>query len=401
MTTERTVKRIQLALRLAGQSSRLLFTLLACVLCSGALAFRRAPFSVTLVNWPSKGVDRPLAFQRYLLEASRSIRTVKIDLYQAEYALTSQREGPLESAQETADQRVESQVESQASAHAQPPQPTLQSQAPMPFPPLTHSHVPTPTVPPAVPTTAANPGVSIDAALEMRVAIAKDEPSLAISSSTPAQIIDANGVAYNLPAQTTYDTQPHQSGIRFGDWNMAHAIWIQPSKGGYVYVGDRWFRGRLLLIRQDDRLLAVNYVLLRDYLFSVVGSEMYLDWPIESLRAQAVAARSYALAHHVRPASSNYDLDNTQRFQAYKGVAREANTTHTAVQSTSGEFISYRGGIVESLYAASDQIVIEAHGGQGMSQHGAMELAQKGYNYQQILGTYYPGTGLARLEVQQ
>ena len=259
---------------------------------------------------------------------------------------------------------------------------------------------PAPALQPAPPA-AVHPGLSIDAALEMRVAIAKDKPSLAIGSSTPAQIVDANGLAYDIPAQTTYNTQPNQSGIRFDDWNMAHAIWIQPSKGGYVYVGDRWYRGRLLLIQKGDQLLAVNYVLLRDYLFSVVGSEMYLDWPIESLRAQAVAARSYALAHHVRPARSEYDLDNTQRFQAYKGVAREANTTHVAVQSTSGEFISYQGGIVESLYAASDQIVIEAHGGRGMSQRGAMELAKQGYNYQQILGTYYPGTGLARLEVEQ
>ena len=399
MTTERTVKRIQLALRLAGQSSRLLLTLLACVLFSGALAFRRAPFSVTLVNWPPKGVDRQSAFQPYLLEASRSLRTVKIDLYQAEYALASQVQPATEASQDATDQM--SDQPASAPTNARPLQPEPSPQSPPPSPTIPPSPPPMPTLLQPAPPATANPGVSIDAALEMRVAIAKDKPSLAIGSSTPAQIVDTNGLAYDIPAQATYPTQPNQPGIRFGDWNMAHAIWIQPSKGGYVYVGDRWYRGRLLLIQDGDHLLAVNYVLLRDYLFSVVGSEMYLDWPIESLRAQAVAARSYALAHHVRPASSEYDLDNTQRFQAYKGVAREANTTHVAVQSTSGEFISYQGGIVESLYAASDQIVIEAHGGRGMSQRGAMELAKQGYTYQQILGTYYPGTGLARLEVEQ
>jgi len=141
-------------------------------------------------------------------------------------------------------------------------------------------------------------------------------------------------------------------------------------------------------------------VLLGEYLSSVVGSEMYHHWPLEALKAQAVAARSYALTHHVRPASDYFDLDNTQRFQAYKGVAWETANTQRAIVETAGEFISYNGGIVESLYATSDQIVQEAHGGQGMSQHGAKEHADKGYSYDQILGVYYPGTSLSRLVVE-
>ncbi|NJM57326.1 MAG: SpoIID/LytB domain-containing protein, partial [Synechococcales cyanobacterium RU_4_20] len=55
------------------------------------------------------------------------------------------------------------------------------------------------------------------------------------------------------------------------------------------------------------------------------------------------------------------------------------------------------GGIVESLYAASDEIVMEAFKGGGMSQTGARDLSQQGYNYLQILGYYYPKTSLGRL----
>jgi SpoIID/LytB domain protein len=146
--------------------------------------------------------------------------------------------------------------------------------------------------------------------------------------------------------------------------------------------------------------MAVNFVLMYDYISSVVGSEMYVNWPLEALKAQAVAARSYALVHHVRYSKRAYDLDNTQRYQAYLGIAKESNTTQAAVASTTGEFISYNGGIVESLYAASDAIVQAAHGGNGMSQTGAMELASKGYDYTQILGNYYPGTSLSRLVVE-
>ena len=119
----------------------------------------------------------------------------------------------------------------------------------------------------------------------------------------------------------------------------------------------------------------------------------------DSLKAVAVAARSYALTHNIHPASEAYfDLDNTQRFQAYKGISRETNSTQLAVQSTAGEFISHDGGIVESLYAASQAIVDDAHKGSGMSQLGAKDLAEQGYSYQEILAHYYPGTALGRLE---
>ncbi len=90
-------------------------------------------------------------------------------------------------------------------------------------------------------------------------------------------------------------------GINLNSWQAPASIWVEASQGGYVFVGERWYRGRVRLILQNDGLLAVNQVGLEDYLTSVVGSEMYAHWPIEALKAQAVAARSYALARYVQP----------------------------------------------------------------------------------------------------
>jgi stage II sporulation protein D len=61
--------------------------------------------------------------------------------------------------------------------------------------------------------------------------------------------------------------------------------------------------------------------------------------------------------------------------------------------------LSYQGGIVESLYAATSEISLEAHGhlGASMSQHGAQDLASRGLRYNEILGQYYRGASLARL----
>ncbi|MBM5810181.1 MAG: sporulation protein SpoIID, partial [Cyanobacteria bacterium M_surface_9_m1_291] len=54
---------------------------------------------------------------------------------------------------------------------------------------------------------------------------------------------------------------------------------------------------------------------------------------------------------------------------------------------------------VQSLYASTRQITLEAHGhlGASMSQHGARQLAEEGHPYNAILGRYYPGASLARL----
>ena len=120
---------------------------------------------------------------------------------------------------------------------------------------------------------------------------------------------------------------------------------------------------------------------------------------LEALKAQAVAARSYAIVHTVRHQRRAYDLDDTQRYQAYKGVVTEASSTHQAVHNTSGEFISYGGGIVESLYAANQDIVDDAHSGYGMSQMGALDLAEQGYQYYEILSAYYPDTSVGRIDI--
>ncbi|MBU6228949.1 MAG: SpoIID/LytB domain-containing protein [Cyanobacteria bacterium REEB459] len=241
---------------------------------------------------------------------------------------------------------------------------------------------------------------AIDTLLEMRVALTAPTASLEIASSTNSHLTDLNGQTYcNLKAQSSFVVSSNRGGMVMDNCQLSNSAWIEPGRGGYVYVNDRWYRGRVLIMASDRGLTAINFVLLGDYLSSVVGSEMYAHWPLEALKAQAVAARSYALVHHVRNASRPYDLDNTQRYQAYLGIAKETNTTQAAVVATTGEFISYRGGIVESLYAASDTIVDAVHNGNGMSQSGAMDLATRGYRYTDILGNYYPGTSLSRLVV--
>lgn len=238
----------------------------------------------------------------------------------------------------------------------------------------------------------------VDSLIEMRVAIVEGAPSVSFGSSTAVILMDQdrNPLA-TLPAGSSQTAQAAGNGITLGSSQLPSVVLLEPANSGTFFLGDRTYRGRLLLVNDAGKLWAVNLVNLRNYLHSVVASEVPPSWPEEALKAQAVAARSYALTYYFKPMSSLFHLGATEYYQVYTGVDREATETNRAVDATAGEFVSYRGGIVESLYAASDDIVIEAFQGHGMSQLGALNLAEQGYTYQQILSNYYPGTGVGQI----
>jgi hypothetical protein len=236
--------------------------------------------------------------------------------------------------------------------------------------------------------------------LEIKVALVRNESAINLGTSTGGYLFDANGkLLQNLSANQGFQVRANGNSLSLNGKNLPPLFWIQPSSKGLISVGDRWYRGRLLVASQGSTLLVINYVDLEQYLYSVVGSEMHPTANLEALKAQAVAARSYALVHMIRPASKWYHLGATPRWQAYNGLNKEYNTSIKAVELTAGQILSYKGGVVESLYAATDDIVRRAHGGRGMSQTGAYKLADSGYNYEQILANYYPGVQLARLEL--
>jgi stage II sporulation protein D len=238
----------------------------------------------------------------------------------------------------------------------------------------------------------------VDSQIEMHVAIATKAPAIAVGGASPVEVADEKGnVLYNLAANEIYTAQPNGQGMTIGDQSLPPIVFLNAPTTGILLVSGRPYRGRLRLVSQGGQLWAINHVNMRNYLQSVVASEVSPDWGKESLKAQAVAARSYALTYYFKPANPLYHLGNDEYFQVYSGIEREAATTNAAVDETSGEFVSYKGGIVESLYAASDAIVMEAFQGKGMSQLGAKALANAGYKYEQILSNYYPTTAVGKI----
>lgn len=229
--------------------------------------------------------------------------------------------------------------------------------------------------------------------LEIRVALLKLPGNPGFGASGPWRLIDREG---RLLQHGTAGEAPDPAALL----GSRSEVWLETSPGQHLLSAGRAYEGRFRILRGADGVQVINHLPLELYVSSVVGGEMPPGWNREALRAQAVAARSYALAHMARPADGQWHLGDTTRWQNYEGLSTVTASTRDATESTSGLILSYQGGIVESLYAATQQIVEEAHGhlGASMSQTGAQELAQQGLRYNEILGRYYQGASLARLQ---
>ena len=97
--------------------------------------------------------------------------------------------------------------------------------------------------------------------------------------------------------------------------NAPDELWLRPTSTGIANLNSSNYRGELRLFCNQNGLVVINHIPLEQYIASVVGAEMPSYWPDEALRAQAVAARSYALAHMARPADPDWNLGATTRWQ--------------------------------------------------------------------------------------
>jgi stage II sporulation protein D len=137
---------------------------------------------------------------------------------------------------------------------------------------------------------------------------------------------------------------------------VARELWLEalpaaaePDAG--LWLQQRRYRGRLQLRLEGQQLQVVNHVPLETYLTSVVGSEMPASWPQEALRAQAVAARTYALK--ARKPAAIFDLQATTASQVYKGVDAETASTRAAVEGTRGLVLTYDDALIDAVFHSS------------------------------------------------
>ncbi|MGD9015091.1 MAG: SpoIID/LytB domain-containing protein [Candidatus Omnitrophota bacterium] len=135
--------------------------------------------------------------------------------------------------------------------------------------------------------------------------------------------------------------------------NSVISIFDIPIGTGSFWAGwrDHQYRGIIEVIPESDGFWLVNLVNLEEYLYGVLPSEMPANWPGEALRAQAIAARTWAVKNKTRHRNDNFNFCSTVHCQVYKGAGAEMQVTNQAVDDTTGLILSYNSQLIDIFYS--------------------------------------------------
>lgn len=183
------------------------------------------------------------------------------------------------------------------------------------------------------------------------VIVGSQSPKFSLPVKAPDQ------PALPIAPKETFHPVAYQTGPQ-----LEKRVTIPPVVPGYVFetntpdavlaCNGKAYRGNLTVKpRTDDQsFLLINNLDLEDYLLSVVPSEMPSGWNVEALKAQSIAARSYALANIGKHRNEGYDLKASTEDQVYLGVQTEADNSNRAVAETRGLVLKHNGKVVTAFF---------------------------------------------------
>ncbi|MGZ5436122.1 MAG: SpoIID/LytB domain-containing protein [Pyrinomonadaceae bacterium] len=188
---------------------------------------------------------------------------------------------------------------------------------------------------------------------------AASRPRATTSSSASTSTAPARTSPLNRVRLTSRATAPNREVIAFaGGLSPLHSsapltFASSDEKSAPVRFNDKPYRGRIeVFANRRGSLTVVNVIGLEDYVKGVVPNE--LSFPaLEALKAQAIAARTYALKNRDQFASEGFDLLPTTRSQVYGGLTTETTLTTRAVDETRGVVATYHGQPINALYTST------------------------------------------------
>lgn len=134
---------------------------------------------------------------------------------------------------------------------------------------------------------------------------------------------------------------------------VAGPVVIVPQKGSKLVWNKNEYVSPIYVVAGDKNFSLVEHTPLENYLYGVLPYEMNYTWPIEALKAQAVAARTYTLNSIKSTSGRSFDLYDDVRSQVYRGSGKVYDSIKTAVDSTRGQVLRYDGEIFFTYYHAN------------------------------------------------
>lgn len=126
------------------------------------------------------------------------------------------------------------------------------------------------------------------------------------------------------------------------------------SQRDILEIGENEYRGRVIIKKNDNKkgIEVINDLPLEEYLKGVIPAEMDTQAPLEALKAQAVAARTYAYYYMRQNKDKSYDMELPQNTQAYKGLKLETEITNKAIEETKGMILKYENDVYPAFFHA-------------------------------------------------
>ena len=155
-----------------------------------------------------------------------------------------------------------------------------------------------------------------------------------------------------LEGRSTATFQVRGGEIRLEGTEVTASAYRIKSSRGFLSYGGQPLRGYLTITLSREGLAVVSHLPLESYLEGVVNGEIDSSWPMEAVKAQVVAARSYAL-FRMRGEGTLYDLKTDVSDQVYAGLRSEDSRAGEAVRLTRGQALTRDGSPIEAFYHAS------------------------------------------------
>lgn len=195
-----------------------------------------------------------------------------------------------------------------------------------------------------------------DANPVIRVCIIDGNPSihLALKGKFKISALD-NGRTLMEDSSLEVDVSGARGGLLIGDKEFkTSGVSVVVENDSTIFVDGKRFRGDIDIIRKDnEKLMVVNHIPVEDYLYGVLHYEVSDRWPIAALKAQAIAARTFALYQARQNRAQPYDLRCDIYSQVYGGSTAEKWATTKAVNLTRSKVLTYKGDIFPTYYHAT------------------------------------------------
>lgn len=190
----------------------------------------------------------------------------------------------------------------------------------------------------------------------VRVAIIQDTLSLRLKISGFYEVIDStnNKVLYRGKNLNTTVTT-YRDTILIGNINFhSNKVLIKTQDVNAIVINDRKFRGDIQFIKKNNsRLSVINYIELEDYIKGILYHEASHYWPVEVLKAQAIACRTYAVYQIQENVLRDYDVTSDIYSQVYGGRISERYRTNKVVDETKNLVLTYQGKSFPAYYHAT------------------------------------------------